>query len=428
MCSHVLWLFLLVASFVYSATALRNVTVDDDSERIAYRPPGAWFMSDNHTLDHGYAHMLTQTPNASATFNFTGVAIYFLSPLWPYLVTTAISLDSGPVTLVNLVDRSRPDTGGFGEETVQSRVIWSAINLNNTQHTLRMSVGASQPFAVVDGLIYTELGESGLEDPAGGGGGGGSGNGSSQVETSTPSLPTAPPGPPPPEDPAKARNTRIAVGTALGFLGALIISLFVWFCVRRKRASRPLSEAWTIASGTSRATFLPKAKEAGSSLAANGGLSNGLKKADWERDGSSRVSPTMSRSTHTDQTVWQSPRLGYVGIPSPLASPASAASRSAIYSAAGYPAGVRESDNYDFRSTTTSPSPYVPGSTLATIVENSPVSTPSGGEERATEYISAARGARPAMTPSDATSHTLASSSTSAMNVSGHLPPKPGYF
>ena len=82
-----------------------------------------------------------------------GIAIYFLSPRWPYTVNTAISLDSGPSTLVNLVDTSRPSTDG-GPETVQSHVVWNVTGLANTQHNLLISVGAGQPFAIVDGLMY----------------------------------------------------------------------------------------------------------------------------------------------------------------------------------------------------------------------------------------------------------------------------------
>lgn len=77
-----------------------------------------------------------------------------MSPLWPYLVNTAVSLDSGPPVLVDLVDHSRPDVGAAeGPETVQSTVVWSATGLTNSQHTLVMSVGAGQPFAIVDGLM-----------------------------------------------------------------------------------------------------------------------------------------------------------------------------------------------------------------------------------------------------------------------------------
>lgn len=67
-------------------------------------------------------------------------------------MNTALSLDSAPPVLVDLVDHSRPGAGS-GPETVQSAVVWSATGLSNSQHTLVVSVGAGQSFAIVDGLM-----------------------------------------------------------------------------------------------------------------------------------------------------------------------------------------------------------------------------------------------------------------------------------
>lgn len=84
----------------------------------------------------------------------SGVAIYFLSPLWPYPVNTAVSLDSGPIFLIDLVDHSSPTSPVQGPETEQSQVVWNATGLENGSHRLVISVGAGQPFAIVDGLMY----------------------------------------------------------------------------------------------------------------------------------------------------------------------------------------------------------------------------------------------------------------------------------
>ena len=62
-----------------SAQAQRNVTVDDGDPSIVYQPAGEWFVSANSSLDFGHAHMLTQNPNATATFNFTGSSLHLLS-------------------------------------------------------------------------------------------------------------------------------------------------------------------------------------------------------------------------------------------------------------------------------------------------------------------------------------------------------------
>lgn len=79
-----------------------------------------------------------------------------MSPLWPYAVSTALTLDSRPTITVDLTDHNTPDTGG-GIETVSSSVVWSAENLQNTNHTLRISVGRGELFAIVDGIMYVDI-------------------------------------------------------------------------------------------------------------------------------------------------------------------------------------------------------------------------------------------------------------------------------
>ena len=183
--------YFILSIFVYTLSttvfAATNVTIVYQDPSITYSPSGAWSLSAPSKLDLGGAHMITQNPNATASFNFTGksffillffsftvnqvdfccffviifvfiypgIAIYFLAPLWPYLVNTAVSLDSGPITLIDLVDHtaSSPSTAQ-GPETIQYHVVWNATGLANTHHNLLISVGAGQPYAVVDGLMY----------------------------------------------------------------------------------------------------------------------------------------------------------------------------------------------------------------------------------------------------------------------------------
>lgn len=59
--------------FTISAMAQQNITVDDTNPAIVYAPPGAWLLSANSSLDIGGAHMLTQNPNGTASFTFTGM-------------------------------------------------------------------------------------------------------------------------------------------------------------------------------------------------------------------------------------------------------------------------------------------------------------------------------------------------------------------
>jgi hypothetical protein len=87
--------------------------------------------------------------------NYSGVAIYFLSARWPYAVNTAVTLDNGTAVLLDLVDHTRPDTpGGGGPATVKAQVVARAVGLRNGTHTLTVSVGPGQTFALVDALMY----------------------------------------------------------------------------------------------------------------------------------------------------------------------------------------------------------------------------------------------------------------------------------
>ena len=72
-------LSLVVYTLNISTTAFAavNVTIDDQDSSITYSPPGAWSKSAPSNLDLGGAHMLSQNPNATASFNFTGT-FYFL--------------------------------------------------------------------------------------------------------------------------------------------------------------------------------------------------------------------------------------------------------------------------------------------------------------------------------------------------------------
>ena len=78
---HHFILFLLYTTLNTGTTtvfAAVNVTIDYQDTSITYSPPGAWSQSLPSKLDLGGAHMLTQNPNATASFNFTG-KFFFLS-------------------------------------------------------------------------------------------------------------------------------------------------------------------------------------------------------------------------------------------------------------------------------------------------------------------------------------------------------------
>ena len=75
-----------------------------------------------------------------------------MSSLWPYVVNTAISLDGGAPVLLDLQDHSQPNAGG-GPPTAKSRIVAKADGLENKQHTVRVSVGVGQHYAIMDMLM-----------------------------------------------------------------------------------------------------------------------------------------------------------------------------------------------------------------------------------------------------------------------------------
>ncbi|KAJ7474915.1 hypothetical protein FB451DRAFT_1465156 [Mycena latifolia] len=153
--------FLLPFSALLLVDALLNVTIDDVSPMIAYA--GKWEPSGTHRsgLDYGGSHTLSSDDQASATLVFTdpsdaslapGVAVYYLSPRWPYAVSTRLSLDGAPPILLNLTDPITSPSPPGGSESAQSAVVWSATGLANKSHTLVATIGN---YIVVDGFIFT---------------------------------------------------------------------------------------------------------------------------------------------------------------------------------------------------------------------------------------------------------------------------------
>ncbi|KAJ7823083.1 hypothetical protein B0H14DRAFT_2160100, partial [Mycena olivaceomarginata] len=134
-----LFFLLPLPALLQVVDALLNVTVDNLSPLITYQ--GEWEPASSHVSDYDWAgnHALSSDEEASATFIFTGVAVYYLSPRWPYDVSTRLSLDGGQSVLVSLRD---PDFSLSGDsQTSQSSVAWSATGLTNTSHTLIATYG-----------------------------------------------------------------------------------------------------------------------------------------------------------------------------------------------------------------------------------------------------------------------------------------------
>ncbi|KAJ7451211.1 hypothetical protein B0H11DRAFT_1856926 [Mycena galericulata] len=143
-------LFLLTL-FFHVAHALLNVSVDDgDFSVITYQ--GTWLVSAPSNLDFGGSHRDSIDPAASATFTFTGVAVFYLAPRWPYAVSTQLSLDGGETVVVDLTDPTAAPTDG-GPETAEWSVAWAITGLENTTHSLLMNRAPGGEFTIVDGFM-----------------------------------------------------------------------------------------------------------------------------------------------------------------------------------------------------------------------------------------------------------------------------------
>ncbi|KXN93035.1 hypothetical protein AN958_10098 [Leucoagaricus sp. SymC.cos] len=81
-----------------------------------------WSRSSFNDLDFRGSHIIAQDPEATAIVEFRGVAVYFLSPLWPWSVTTQVQLDSQPFTTI-IPSRDFCSDNLYGDETVKSHVV-----------------------------------------------------------------------------------------------------------------------------------------------------------------------------------------------------------------------------------------------------------------------------------------------------------------
>ncbi|KXN84948.1 hypothetical protein AN958_11890 [Leucoagaricus sp. SymC.cos] len=306
-------LVFLLCQLVFSAHCLRNVTVDDNNPSIQY--VGDWSRSTQTDLDYGGTHMLTTNASSRALFNFTGVAVYFMSPLWPYAVSTALTLDSQPTIVVDLTDHSTPNTAG-GIETVRSNVVWSAQNLQNTTHSLRISVWRGQTFAVVDGITYTTLmpGESLPSNTSSNGDSDGDGR----------------------------QAIIIVLAVLLGVLALLLLGLLLWLCLRRrdtspssrvKRTSAQSSGKQWGGNARSDDTSVAELDPVGSRSPPSGSPRNGQFNSPVIPPTAPHTSPPPSRpdsNYNPRETVWSTSSIGGPGIPNMTGVGASARTSRAV--------------------------------------------------------------------------------------------------
>ncbi|KAF8645882.1 hypothetical protein AX16_007540 [Volvariella volvacea WC 439] len=136
---------------------LTNITVDNvNNTAIHYYPPlcnGTGWNEDNglaaYAYDLTYAYCSARL-GAHVEFKFTGVAVYFTIPQFEEKENMWFQLDERPFEQVDITS----PTG----TALRSRVVWSAENLTNTEHTLLMYPGTydgDTGYVSVDAFIYT---------------------------------------------------------------------------------------------------------------------------------------------------------------------------------------------------------------------------------------------------------------------------------
>ncbi|KAJ7054256.1 hypothetical protein C8F01DRAFT_1164551 [Mycena amicta] len=219
------------------ANALVNVSIDDTDPSILYK--GTWDPSSIHksSLDYGSTHTYSSDASASATLTFTGVAIYYLAPLWPYPVSTQLRLDGGAPVIVNLTDPIASTTSEGGSESAQSSVAWYASGLSNTTHTLVLSMAPTGDAIVADGFIFTVNN--------------GSSPSSSSISSSSPwgtaaaSLASQSTIPFSPKKQTNALSIGLAIGLGLlALLAACVVFYFLFYRRRSKNNHHVLFDSW----------------------------------------------------------------------------------------------------------------------------------------------------------------------------------------
>ncbi|KAE9389500.1 hypothetical protein BT96DRAFT_980682 [Gymnopus androsaceus JB14] len=200
--------------FERSFAILRNVTYDNN-DNVTYLPLVGWEINIAESYDYGGSHDLAwNLTGASAVFQFTGVAVYYFSPLWPYNVSTVLSLDGGSNITVSLMDTTATPADD-GAATVPSAARHAFTGLSNGSHMLSMfSINISDPsqieWIIVDGFNVT-------------------------VEDNSPQPSTVP---------SSKSNVGVIAGGAAGgvFLAAILAFFFIYLC--RKRRQRQVVQPW----------------------------------------------------------------------------------------------------------------------------------------------------------------------------------------
>ncbi|KAJ3566521.1 hypothetical protein NP233_g6953 [Leucocoprinus birnbaumii] len=132
-----------------SSSTKPNVTIIDDSDsRILYSPSNAWGVNNRSDFQDGTLHF-SQSPNATASLQFTGNAIAYYGTVAPDHADVAITIDNETVTM--------PSHSASDVLAVRPRILmWWADGLSDGEHTMTITKVQSDttgPFVDVDSFV-----------------------------------------------------------------------------------------------------------------------------------------------------------------------------------------------------------------------------------------------------------------------------------
>ncbi|ESK87291.1 hypothetical protein Moror_5756 [Moniliophthora roreri MCA 2997] len=214
-------LFSVLFFFTSFSKAYKNITLDDVDSLIHYSV--GWSVPPTSNIG-GSHHLTGYRENASLVFDFTGVAVYIISPLWPYKVGGFVSIDATPPIGIDMRDYTRPDPGMVhGEETVNTSVIWGMTELANTAHSLRVWTDTARwDYLALDGIIYTVLlGDNHV--------------GSADSNSTILSIPNTQA---PASCPPLIEQYTPLIGSLFGIIGLLLLCFLPWIIWRRVKRAR----------------------------------------------------------------------------------------------------------------------------------------------------------------------------------------------
>ncbi|KAJ7733943.1 hypothetical protein B0H16DRAFT_157779 [Mycena metata] len=153
---HLLWFIVVCAANSVLATQ-HNITVDDTNPSISYTGTG-WHREAIGAELEGSLHTTCgrASEGSSATFSFTGVAIYYM-----------FTPENCPPKTTLILDGGAPITVTYNPSLVRNgmSVQWGMTNLPNGPHTIVNTGDGADTFARVDAFIYTVDKPDGVSSP-----------------------------------------------------------------------------------------------------------------------------------------------------------------------------------------------------------------------------------------------------------------------